>query len=96
MHRTGWTRLGVLTVALVGVLLAAGGLGLAVPGPDASPVAGDERATSTDGAAADGTVADGTDEDIEGETRVVTSEPKWEPAATPPASGNDTVNSANA
>lgn len=76
----------LVALALLGALLAAGPPGLAQP---ADPTAGSADAPD---AATNATADDGAGH-VDGETPVVTSEPQWEPAATPDASGNDTVNS---
>lgn len=106
-RRDGFGPAAVLTVALLCALVAAGGLGVASVAD--SPATGDgadaagsaDGVDGTDGSAAgddeaDDAPAGDSSADIEGETRVVTSEPMWEPAATPPAPGNDTVNSESA
>jgi hypothetical protein len=98
MHSTGG-RLGPLALAglvAVGILLTAGGLGVegafgssVAPGGDSgerAPTA-DSNATATATATTGGAV-DG-DDRMEGETPIVTSEPRWEPAATPADAAND-------
>lgn len=81
-----------LAVVLIGALVVAGSLGAA--GDLAASHAHEPTGGGDAGAAADGG-ANATAEDasrhVESDAPVITSEPKWEPAATPP--GNDTVNS---
>jgi hypothetical protein len=92
MHSTGNGRLGPLVLvglALLGALLVAGGAGVgSAPGSAdaAGPASGGDGAAPADGSA----TGDGENDRIEGETPVVTSEPRWGPAATPADAENDT------